>query len=119
MLVGVLFYRELTWQRMGRALGDTVVDVGMIMFLIAVSGSWTRGLTWDRIPQQLMDGLLGITENPTLLMLVLVGTAPLRASWTSSGPSPSMVTAVSAVKITVLGGGAPAASDLARAIRRT
>jgi tripartite ATP-independent transporter DctM subunit len=72
VLVGVLFYRELTWQRLGRALGDTVVDVGMIMFLIAVSGSWTRGLTWDRIPQQLMDGLLGITENPTLLLLVLV-----------------------------------------------
>ncbi len=72
VLVGALFYRELTWARLSRALVDTVVDVGMIMLLIAVSGSWGRGLTWDRIPQRLMDSLLGITENPTALMLILV-----------------------------------------------
>ena len=50
----------------------TVSDVGMIMILITLSGSWAYGLAWDRIPQQLMGFLLGITENPTAIMFILV-----------------------------------------------
>jgi tripartite ATP-independent transporter DctM subunit len=72
VLVGILAYRELTLERLGRALGDTVVDVGMIMLLIVFSGSWGHGLTWDRIPQRLMGVLLEITENPAAIMLILV-----------------------------------------------
>lgn len=72
LAIGVILYRELTWSRLTRALGDTVVDVGMIMLLIGMSGSWGYGLTWDRIPQRLMELLLGISENPTAIMFILV-----------------------------------------------
>ncbi|MFC7404140.1 TRAP transporter large permease [Georgenia alba] len=72
LVVGALFYRELTWARLRRALSDTVVDVGMIMLLIALSGGWGYALTWDRVPQTIMDVLLGISENPTVILLVLV-----------------------------------------------
>lgn len=71
--VGVLLYRELTWKRFLRGLGDTVTDVGMIMLLIGLSGSWGYGLTWDRVPQRLMSVLIGISENPTVIMFILVG----------------------------------------------
>lgn len=72
IIVGLLFYRELTWKGFKRALSNTVVDVGMIMILITLSGSWGYALTWDRIPQQLMELLLGITENPAGIMFILV-----------------------------------------------
>jgi len=72
VIVGLLFYRELTWKGFKRALSNTVSDVGMIMILITLSGSWGYGLSWDRIPQQLMGFLLGITENPAAIMFILV-----------------------------------------------
>lgn len=73
LAVGVLLYRELTWKRFLRGLSDTATDVGMIMLLIGLSGSWGYGLTWDRIPQRLMSALIGISENPTVIMFILVG----------------------------------------------
>jgi tripartite ATP-independent transporter DctM subunit len=72
LLVGVIVYRELTFARFARALQNTVLDVGMIMLLIALSGTWGHGLTWDRIPQRLMDALLGISENPDVILAIIV-----------------------------------------------
>lgn len=72
LAIGVFVYRELTWEKFQRALRTTIGDVGMIMFLIAVSGSWAYGLTWDRVPQQIMSLLLGISENPVVIMVILV-----------------------------------------------
>jgi tripartite ATP-independent transporter DctM subunit len=72
LVVGLALYRELTWERFLRALGDTVTDVGMIMLLIGLSGGWGYGLTWDRIPQSLMSLLTGISSDPQVIMLILV-----------------------------------------------
>lgn len=72
LAVGLVLYREMNWKRFSQALSDTAVDVGMIMLLIGMSGSWGYGLTWDRIPQQLMSLLTGISENPQIVMLILV-----------------------------------------------
>lgn len=72
IVVGLVIYRELTWTGFKRALSNTVTDVGMIMILITLSGSWGYGLTWDRVPQQLMEFLLGITQDPAAIMFILV-----------------------------------------------
>lgn len=72
LVVGLIVYREITWARFTRALQETVLDVGMIMLLIAFSGSWGYGLTWDRIPQGLIGTLLGILDNPVVVMFILV-----------------------------------------------
>lgn len=72
LVVGLLLYRELSWTGLSRALRNTVVDVGMIMLLIVTSASWGHGLTWDRIPQRLMAGLIEISSDPVVLMFILV-----------------------------------------------
>ena len=72
LIVGIIAYRELTWERFATAVADTAVDVGMIMLLIGMSGGWGYGLTWDRVPQTLLSVLTGISENPVLIMLILV-----------------------------------------------
>lgn len=71
-VVGLLLYRELTWVKFSNALRDTAVDMGMIMTLIAFSGSWSYGLTWDRVPQRLLGFITGISENPIVVMLILM-----------------------------------------------
>lgn len=50
----------------------TILDVGMTMLLIAMSGIFSYGIGWERIPQQLAGALLGITTNPHILMLIII-----------------------------------------------
>jgi len=79
-MVGVVIYRELTWERFKEAVYNTILDVGMIMYLIALSGLISYGITWEMIPQLLSQFLLGLSENPliitsiVLLFLLLLGT---------------------------------------------
>jgi tripartite ATP-independent transporter DctM subunit len=73
LVVGVLFYRELTWERLKRALELTAIDIGSIMFIIALSGIFGYGLAYERAGDTFSRFMLGITNNPQALMLLIVG----------------------------------------------
>jgi tripartite ATP-independent transporter DctM subunit len=72
IVVGLIVYREITWKKFIKALDETILDVGMIMLLICLSGSFGYALTWERIPQVMMEFLLAISESPTVIMGILV-----------------------------------------------
>ena len=72
LFVGVFIYRELTWEKFIRALHNTVLDVGMIMLLMALSAIFSYGLTWDMIPQTLAQLILGISNTPWVIMLIIM-----------------------------------------------
>ncbi|GAA6743282.1 TRAP transporter large permease [Thermus antranikianii] len=72
LLVGVV-YRELSLERIGRALSNSVRDVGMVSFLIAMAGVLGYGMKWEMIPQQVSRFLVGVIEDPQVaLILILV-----------------------------------------------
>jgi tripartite ATP-independent transporter DctM subunit len=73
LAVGVLFYRELTWQKLKRALEFTVLDIGAIMLIIAMSGIFGYGLAYERAGDTFSRFMLGITNNPQVLLLLVVG----------------------------------------------
>jgi len=70
--VGLIAYRELTWDRFKLALRNTVLDVGAVMFIIALSGIFGYGIVWDRIPQVIADFLLGLSTNPNVLLFIII-----------------------------------------------
>ena len=70
--VGLVVYRELTWEKFKNAIYDTILDVGMIMFLIAMSGLISYGITWEMLPQFLSQYLLGLSENPLIITLIIL-----------------------------------------------
>lgn len=71
-LVGVAMYRELTWERFKEAIYNTILDVGMIMYLIALSGLVSYGITWEMIPQVLSQFILGISKNPLIITSIIL-----------------------------------------------
>ena len=71
-VVGLVVYRELTWKKFKNAIYDTILDVGMIMFLIAMSGLISYGITWEMLPQFLSQYLLGLSENPLIITLIIL-----------------------------------------------
>lgn len=70
--VGVLAYRQLGWAEFKEALEGSTVDVGSVMFLIALSGIFGYGIVWDRVPELISGAMLGITTNPYAVMLLIV-----------------------------------------------
>jgi len=72
LAVGLLVYRELTWEKFISAVKFTIIDVGMIMFLIALSSLISYGITWEMIPQTLSGFLLSISDDPHVITAIIL-----------------------------------------------
>jgi tripartite ATP-independent transporter DctM subunit len=81
VIIGVFLHKELTWEGFQEALGEGVIDVGIIMFVILMSGPVGYAIIFEQTPQIMADWMLGLSSNPTiivlliLLLLLILGTA--------------------------------------------
>ncbi|MGI6652014.1 MAG: TRAP transporter large permease [Clostridiales bacterium] len=72
LVVGIVAYRELDWERFKRTVRATVTDIGTIMFLIALSALISYAMKWEMIPQQLSTFFLGISASPKILTALIL-----------------------------------------------
>lgn len=71
--VGVIIYKQSSWKGLHQTLESTVVDVGMVMLLIALSAPFSYGIVWDQLPQKMAEFMLGISNIPWVVMLIIIG----------------------------------------------
>ena len=71
--VGVIVYKQTSWKGLHHTLESTVVDIGMVMLLIALSAPFSYGIVWDQIPQKMAEVMLGISDTPWVVMLIIIG----------------------------------------------
>jgi tripartite ATP-independent transporter DctM subunit len=71
--VGAIVYKQFSWKGLFRTLESTVVDIGMVMLLIALSATFSYGIVWDQIPQKMAEFILGISNTPWVVMLIIIG----------------------------------------------
>lgn len=71
ILVGTIAYKELTFEKIAKTLGDTVIDVGAIMFIIALSGIFGYGIPYERLPDVLTRAILGISQSKFIVMGII------------------------------------------------
>lgn len=71
VLVGVFAYRELTFKTFLKAMGDSVVDIAAIMFIISLSGIFGYGIPFEKIPDLVSRIILGITSNKFLVLIII------------------------------------------------
>ena len=71
--VGAIAYKRFSWKGMIQTLESTVVDIGMVMLLIALSATFSYGIIWDQIPQKMAEFMLGISNTPWMVMLIIIG----------------------------------------------
>ncbi|MEI8190373.1 MAG: TRAP transporter large permease subunit, partial [candidate division NC10 bacterium] len=50
----------------------STIDVGAVMFLIALSGIFGYGIVFERVPELISKAMLGITTNPHLVLILIV-----------------------------------------------
>jgi tripartite ATP-independent transporter DctM subunit len=72
VVVGMFAYRALTRASIKEALEGSLVDVGAVMFLLALSAIFGYGIVFERIPEAITDWMLGLTDSPNLVMVLIV-----------------------------------------------
>lgn len=72
VLVGLFAYRQLKGAGVREALQGSLVDVGAVMFLLALSAIFGYGIVFERIPEVISATMLDLTKNPDLVMGLVV-----------------------------------------------
>jgi tripartite ATP-independent transporter DctM subunit len=72
VLVGVAVYRKLKAGPSMEALEGTLVDIGAVMFLIALSAVFSYGIILERIPDAISSVILDMTDNLNAVMVLIV-----------------------------------------------
>ncbi|MDR2053891.1 MAG: TRAP transporter large permease [Treponema sp.] len=73
MIIGKFVYKELNWKNFKQALITTLKDNGAIMLIIAMSGPFSYAITWVKLPVVLSNLIFGITKDPQILVLIMLG----------------------------------------------
>lgn len=67
----ILVYRALTWEKFKVAVVNSVRTTAMVMILIACTGAFAYLLTFYQVPTRMSEFLLGISDNPIVILLMI------------------------------------------------
>ena len=70
-LLGVMFYREIPFKSLSGILLKSARTTGIVMLLVAASQVMSRILTQEQVPQAVSSALLGLSENPLVILLTI------------------------------------------------
>ena len=72
IVIGFFVYKELNWKNFKEALSQSVTDNASILLIISVSSILGFLITYDRLPQNAADFLIGITTNGSLMIILIL-----------------------------------------------
>ncbi len=71
LILSVFVYRSMTWRELFDILKQSAEMTGIIIFLIGVSGILSWVMAFTGIPTAISQGLLGLTQNRYLILLLI------------------------------------------------
>ncbi len=71
LIVSVFIYKGLTWKGVWKALESCVDTLAIVLILIATSGAFGYCLTTLHVPQLASNLIIGLTDNPYIIALLL------------------------------------------------
>ncbi len=71
ILVGRFVYKELDFKKLPKIIVDSMRSTASIMILVGFAKLFAWILTSERIPQLIADGILSISENPIIVILLI------------------------------------------------
>lgn len=72
LFVGVVVYKELTWETLMKTLKDSVKDITVITIILAFSGVFGYGVVFDDLTTTIASALVSVTTNKTLLLFLVI-----------------------------------------------
>ncbi|QEL11893.1 TRAP transporter large permease [Kushneria phosphatilytica] len=71
LVVGMFIYKGLTLRNLPGLLVETVLTSGALLLLVGLANLFGWILTSEQIPQMIAGGILGISNNPFVVILIL------------------------------------------------
>lgn len=72
LFIGIFVYGELTLEKFYDAMKHSVSDLGIIMLLIMMAGVLGYAITIERAPQQITEFVTTLSENPVVILTLVV-----------------------------------------------
>ena len=66
-----MLYREISLPKMPQILLDSAGTTAIVMLLIGASMSMSWALSYENIPQEISTGLLALSDNPIVILLII------------------------------------------------
>ncbi len=73
LLLGLVVYREMTWQSVVDAARETVHSTASVLFIVGSAALFAWVLTIDQVPTRVSEFMLALTTNKWLLLLIVNG----------------------------------------------
>ena len=71
LFIGFFIYRTLNFSAVLKSLRETVEATGSILFIVSTAALFAWVLTMDRVPMIVSSFLLGLTDDPLMLLLLV------------------------------------------------
>lgn len=71
LFVGVVVYREIRLRDIGRVLREAALTTSVVMLIVASAAALSAVITLERLPQQMVDGLLSLSSEPFVILLII------------------------------------------------
>ncbi len=71
LLLAVVFYREVSVKELPEILVKSVETTAIVMLLIGTSSAMSWILSYENIPQSISDGLIALSANPVIILLII------------------------------------------------
>lgn len=66
-----LIYRELNWIKFKKILIESSLTTAIVLLLVATSSSMSWVMSYGNLPQSITAGLLSLTENPIMILIMI------------------------------------------------
>jgi tripartite ATP-independent transporter DctM subunit len=94
VVIGLFAYRVLKRATLKEALEGSLVDVGSVMLLLALSAVFGYGIVFERVPEVISNWMFGITENPHVVLMLIVLFILAAGTFIEGGPLIIMLTPI-------------------------
>ncbi len=71
LLLVCVFYREIRWRALPAILASSARTTGVVLLLVGTSTAMSRLLTMEQVPQLAATALLGVSDSPLIILLLI------------------------------------------------
>lgn len=71
LFVSMVIYHEMTWKDLLGVVKNSIKTLSTVLILIAASGPFGFCITYLKIPEMVVNGMLGLTDSKFLLLLMI------------------------------------------------
>ena len=72
LVIAMFVYGEIGWRDLPAILWETLLHTVRVMFVIAAAGFFGWMLVHQRVPNQLIEGLLAMSDSPAVILATIV-----------------------------------------------